>query len=91
LRLWHRRLGHIGLTGIREMHKKKMVDGLDISDLNAFDFVCEGCALSKSHRLPFPKISSSKYKKMDLIAVDLTGPMSVPTWSGNKYALAVIE
>jgi hypothetical protein len=28
---------------------------------------------------------------MELIVVDLTGPMSVPTWSGMLYTLVVIE
>ena len=28
---------------------------------------------------------------MDLIALDLTGPMSVPTWGGASYALVIVE
>ena len=28
---------------------------------------------------------------MDLIIIDLTGPMSVPTWLGMSYALVVVE
>lgn len=64
------------------MSQKNMVDGLTISSPNEYDHVCEGCALGKSHRLPFPKASTSQYKKMDLLVVDLTGPMSVETWSG---------
>jgi hypothetical protein len=73
------------------MHRKDMVDGLTISSLQDYDHLCEGCALGKSHRLPFPKSSVAKYKKMDLVVVDLTGPMSAKTWSGMSYALVIIE
>ena len=28
---------------------------------------------------------------MELLVVDLTGPMSVPTWTGRTYTLIVVE
>jgi GAG-pre-integrase domain/Integrase core domain len=91
LRLWHRRLGHLHLDVIQEMMQKNMVKGLTISSPDEYDHVCEGCALGKSHRLPFPKASSTQYKQMDLLVVDLTGPMSVETWSGMQYAFVAVE
>ena len=91
LRLWHRRLGHLHLDAIREMVRKDMVSGLKISSPKTYDHVCEGCVVGKSHRLPFPKASTTTYEKMDLLVVDLTGPMSVETWSGMSYALVAIE
>ena len=30
LNVWHRRLGHVGVTSIVEMVKKGVIDGLDI-------------------------------------------------------------
>jgi len=68
-----------------------MVKGLDITAPQDFDHLCSGCANEKSHRLPFPEASQSKYSKMELIVMDLTGPMSVPTWDGFLYALVIIE
>jgi len=32
-----------------------------------------------------------KYNKMELVVVDLTGPISVPTWDGYAYALVIVE
>jgi len=90
LRLWHRRMGHLHLDAIRKLASKEMVKGLTIST-QAFDRVCEGCVLGKSHRLPFPKISTTEYPMMGLLVVDLTGPMTVETWSGMSYALVVGE
>lgn len=40
---------------------------------------------------PMPETSASKYSKMELLVMDLTGPITVPTWDGYQYALVVIE
>ena len=89
--LWHRRLGHLSLQTINSILCQQMVKGLDITAPQDFDHLCSGCANEKSHRLPFPEASQSKYSKMELIVMDLTGPMSVPTWDGFLYALVIIE
>ena len=73
------------------MVRKKLVSGLDITSSKEYDHVCEGCVLGKSHRLPFPKTSSTVYSKMELVVMDITGPMSVETWTGCAYAMVVIE
>ena len=91
LHLWHRRLGHLNLDAIREMLRKEMVVGLDISVPQKYDIVCEGCVLGKSHHLPFLHASQTTYKLMELLVTNLTGPISLATWSGIEYALIVIE
>jgi len=73
------------------MSQKKLVDGLSISLLKKYDHVCEGCILGKSHRLPIPKVSNTAYEKMELVIVNITGPMSVKTWTRQAYAMMVIE
>ena len=90
MRTWHRRMGHLHLEGIRELARKGMVHGLTISSSD-HDRVCEGCAIGKSHRLPLPKMSQTRYERMDLIVADLTGPMKIETWSGKRYALVAVE
>ena len=64
--------------------------GLTISSPQAFDHVCEGCVFGKSHQLPFPKASTTPYEKMELVVVDLTGPMSVETWTGMSFTLVAV-
>ena len=91
LRLWHRRFGHLHYDAIRSMVSKGLVKGLSATNLRDYDRVCEGCVLGKSHCLPFPKVSETKHELMDLLTVDLTGPMAVTTWSGMAYALIVVE
>ena len=73
------------------MLRKNLVNGLTVSSLDDYDRVCEGCALGKSHHLPFPEVSTTKYEKMGLIVVDLAGPMSVETWTEMQYALVTVE
>ena len=73
------------------MQWKNMVNGLSILSPQEYNQVCKGCALGKSHHLPFLKQSNTVYKKMDLVVVNLTGPISVLTWSGMSYALMVVK
>ena len=55
------------------------VTGLEITAPREFNHLCSGCANDKSYRLPIPESSMSCYSKMELLVIDLTGPMSVPT------------
>jgi hypothetical protein len=84
-------MGHLNYGAIRKLAQKDMVEGLNLSSPDAYDHVCEGCALGKSHQMPFPKSSTAEYPKMGLLVVDLTGPMSVGTWTGMLYPLVVVE
>ena len=68
-----------------------MVKGLNIMAPQDFDHLCSGYANRKSHYLPFFKINQSKYSKMELIIMDLTSPMLVPTWDSFLYTLIIIE
>jgi hypothetical protein len=90
LHLWHRHMGHLHIDAIRKLVQKEMVKGLTILSKN-HDHVCEGCVLGKSHRLPFPEASQTTYEHMELIVVDLAGPMSVETWSGMSYVFMAVE
>jgi hypothetical protein len=91
LRLWHRQMGHLHLDAIHKLEQKSMVNGLTITSPKSYDHVCEGCVLGKSHRLPFPNASHTHYEKMELLVVDLSGPMLVTTWTGKAYAFIAVE
>jgi len=91
MRLWHRRIEHIGPKTIDLMQRKGFVNGLDLTVPNDYNYVCTGCAHGKSHWKPMPGTSNTKYGKMELVVMDLTGPILVPTWDGYVYALVVVE
>jgi len=68
-----------------------MVKGLEVDSPAAFDHLCSSYMHRKFHKLPLLDFSFSTYSKIKLLVIDLTGPMSVPTWNGNLYAFIVIE
>jgi len=57
--LWHQRLGHIGEKGLRMLHGKGMVEGMNNSS-PYFDF-CENYVYMKRNLVSFP--SGSKRAK----------------------------
>lgn len=73
------------------MEKEGLVQGLNILMPENFDRLCSRCAHGKSHCLSLPETSTSQYSKMELVIMDLTGPMLIPTWDGNLYALVIVE
>jgi hypothetical protein len=89
--LWHRRMGHLHLDAIHKLNQKSLVNRLTITSPKSYDHVCEGCVLGKSHHLPFPNASHTHYEKMELIIVDLSGSMSVTTWTGKVYVFFAVE
>ena len=51
LKLWHYRLGHLGIDNIVKLVNNKLVEGMD----NAIDqtsVICEACLMGKQHRCP---------------------------------------
>jgi len=73
------------------MQNQQLVRGLEITVPREFDHLCSRCTNGKSHRLPIPDSSMSRYSKMELLVMDLTGSMSVLTWDGYLYALVMVE
>jgi hypothetical protein len=66
-----------------------MVRGIPIKHPEKF---CEGCALGKMHRKPFPRASSYRAESMlELAHGDLCGPISPATAGGGKYFLLVVD
>jgi len=89
--LWHRWMGHLSPKMINSMLHERVVKGLEIRAPKDFDQLCNTCANGKSYCSPMPETSVSKYSKMELLVMDLTGPMMVLTWDSYQYALVVIE
>jgi len=84
-------MGHIGPRTIDLIERKGFVNGLDLTAPNDYDHVCTGCAHGKSHRKPMSGTSNMKYSKMELVVMDLIGPILVPTWDGYVYALIIVK
>nr|GFA38998.1 integrase, catalytic region, zinc finger, CCHC-type, peptidase aspartic, catalytic [Tanacetum cinerariifolium] len=86
--LWHRRLSHLNFDYINLLSKKDVVIGLSkLKYVN--DQLCSSCEVSNSKRSSFKSkaIPSSK-GRLNLLHIDLCGPMRVASINGKKYILA---
>jgi hypothetical protein len=54
LDLWHRRLAHHHLDGVKKLLKKKLVTGMTLDSCTTPDPICEPCLAGKMHANPFP-------------------------------------
>ena len=70
---------------------QKTIHGFNVFVSKEFDHLCNRCVNGKFHCLPLPKSSTSQYSKMELLVMDLTRLISVPTWDGYLYPLVVVE
>ena len=87
----HRRLGHLGSTGMEALAKQQMVDGLDINLTQPPKF-CESCAKGKGHRLPFKGTSGKKADHpLDLVHSDVCGKIGTKSLSGGEYFVTFID
>ena len=92
--LWHRRLGHLGYDNLHKLKNKDMVEGLSISaaDIKAQqNSLCEPCVLSKQHRRPFPDSERKSSRAVELIHMDVCGPLQEPSHAGTVYLATFLD
>lgn len=90
--IWHRRLGHLSYDVLQKMVQTDMVDGIDIS--GAFktpDGKCEYCVKAKQHKLPHNKIRNRGERILEIVHMDICGPISPVGLNDEKYILTVMD
>nr|GFA38518.1 hypothetical protein [Tanacetum cinerariifolium] len=86
--LWHRRLSHLKFDYINLLSKKDVVIGLPKLKYIK-DQLCSSCEVSKVKRSSFKsKAILSLKERLNLLHMDLCGPMRVASINGKKYILA---
>ena len=89
--LWHRRLGHANVKNLNRLTKNDLVRDLPIKDFITVE-KCVACALGKQHRKPhFPKSITSINKVLQLLHMDLFGPVNVLSVHKQSYCLVIID
>jgi len=69
---WHRRFGHIGVSGLQCTLSKWLVTGMTVNDTDLPKFDCAACTQAKLARAPFPRQSESRAERLgDLAHMDL--------------------
>ncbi|GKC54259.1 retrovirus-related pol polyprotein from transposon TNT 1-94 [Tanacetum coccineum] len=89
--LWHRRLSHLNFGTINDLTKLDLVDGLPKFKYGK-DHLCSACERGKSKKASHPpKLIPSDYSKLELLHMDLCGPMRVALVNGKKYILVIVN
>nr|GEV86806.1 hypothetical protein [Tanacetum cinerariifolium] len=89
--LWHRRLSHLNFDYINLLSKKDNVIGLPKLKY-VKDQLCLSCELSKAKRSSFKsKTVLSSKGRLNLLHMDLCGPMRVASLNGKKYILVIVD
>ena len=89
--LWHRRLGHLSESGIKQLATKNLVSDLDIDNDDNLP-LCEGCIFGKQHRSPFPKKGATRAKEiLEIVHTDVCGPMESTSYGGSRYFVTFID
>nr|GEZ57753.1 retrovirus-related Pol polyprotein from transposon TNT 1-94 [Tanacetum cinerariifolium]GFA64384.1 retrovirus-related Pol polyprotein from transposon TNT 1-94 [Tanacetum cinerariifolium] len=89
--LWHRRLSYLNFGTINQLTSKDLVDGL-LKYKYSKDHLCSACEQSKSKKASLPpKLVPSTESKLELLHMDLCGPMRVASINGKKYILVIVD
>nr|GFD00743.1 retrovirus-related Pol polyprotein from transposon TNT 1-94 [Tanacetum cinerariifolium] len=89
--LWHCRLSHLNLDTINLLSNNEIVIGLPKLKF-VKDHVCSFCELGKTKQKSFQsKITPSSKRRLQLLHMDLCGPMRVASVNGKKYVLVIVD
>nr|GEW22855.1 ribonuclease H-like domain-containing protein [Tanacetum cinerariifolium] len=89
--LWHRRLSHLNFDYINLLSKKDILIGLPKLKY-VKDQLCYSCELSKAKRSSFKsKAVPSSKGRLNLLHMDLYGPMRVSSINEKKYILVIVD
>jgi transposase InsO family protein len=92
--LWHQRFGHLSYKGLAQLVRNQMVSGIHVT---ADEFeqagkkVCQFCVQAKQARLPFPTTQSTTKNPMELVHMDVCGPMPVQSPGGSRYFATFLD
>nr|GEW97202.1 hypothetical protein [Tanacetum cinerariifolium] len=89
--LWHRRLSHLNFNTINLLSKNDIVVGL-LKLKFVKDYLCSSCELRKAKRTSFhAKLTPSSKRRLQLLHIDLCGPMRVASINGKRYVLVIVD
>ena len=88
--LWHARYGHLNFDYLRHTFRQLSVKGMP--DIEVQKRTCSSCLQGKQHREPFPKKASRRAtQQLELVHMDLCGPMQNTSLGGSEYFMLIID
>ncbi|GJY45560.1 retrovirus-related pol polyprotein from transposon TNT 1-94 [Tanacetum coccineum] len=89
--LWHRRLSHLNFSTINQLTLNDLVDRL-LKLKYTKDHLCSACEQGTSKKASLlPKLVPSTKSKLELLHMDLCGPIQVASINGKKYILVIVD
>nr|GEV87913.1 Gag-Pol polyprotein [Tanacetum cinerariifolium] len=89
--LWNRRLSCLNFDTINLLSKYDIVTGLPKLKF-VKDHICSSCELRKAKCKSFKtKTSPSSKRRLQILHMDLCGPMRVESLNGKKYVLVIVD
>ncbi|CAI7875360.1 unnamed protein product [Closterium sp. NIES-54] len=88
---WHQRLAHVAVSTSEVMHKEKCVHGLQLQRDGAHYGSCEACMQNKFARFPFPRAEGSAKASLEVVHMDLVGPMRTEGTGGVLFFLTMVD
>ena len=88
--LWHRRLGHLSVDGIKWL-ANGLAHGIELEKGKELTF-CDACVHGKQHRESFPKEGATHATEvLEIVHTDVCGPMSEPSIGKARYFVTFID
>ncbi|CAI5483669.1 unnamed protein product [Closterium sp. Yama58-4] len=86
----HQRLGHVAMPLLKQLEKDGAVKGLKLNGQPPDDN-CEICLLSKFTRFPFHSVAGRSKKPLELVHMDLVGPLPVQGHKEERYFFKIVD
>lgn len=91
MEMWHCRLGHVNEQTMKQMINENKVYGMNIKNIDKLPN-CEICAMEKSTRVPFKKITEKRTNDLlEVIHTDVWGPSRQLSIAGSRYYVIFID
>jgi transposase InsO family protein len=88
---WHRRLAHVGMKNLHKLLKGEHILGLTNVHFEK-DRVCSACQAGKQVGTHHPhKNIMTADRPLELLHMDLFGPIAYISISGSKYCLVIVD
>jgi len=91
VKLWHQKLGHLNLKGMKKVISLEVIRGLP--DLRIVeDNICGECQICKQTIMSHPRLKHQVTSKvLELLHMDLMGPMQVESIGDKRYDFYVVN
>lgn len=92
--LWHKRFCHLSYDALTSMQRNEIVSGISVSSQHfkdAASSTCTTCVQSKQTRASFSSSTPRNTSTLDLLHTDVCGPLPVPSLSGARYFVTVLD